>query len=170
MPDPAHALAALLLEDAARFDQVARSLPQRSIDLPIAGHSMEPTIADGETVRVGLGSACTRGDVVVFRQDARIVAHRVVHRSSRFLIARGDGRIAPDPPVACDRVLGVVTSPLPPMRRHWLQRFVLDAPFTLFMIVALHLRIGTACSRFLRMLERRVLFFARVAHRVGAAS
>ena len=168
MPDPAHALAALLLEDAARFDRAAKSLAQQTIDFPIVGHSMEPTVAHGATVRVDLGRSVSNDDVVLFRQHEQLVAHRVIHRGARTLITRGDGRIAPDPPVALEHVLGVVSSPLPPMRRHWLQRFVLDVPFTFFMTLALHLGAGAVRARVLRFVERRVLFFVRVARRMGA--
>jgi signal peptidase I len=157
MPDPAHALAALLLEDATRFDRAAKSLAQQTIEFPIVGHSMEPTVAHGATVRVDLGASVRSGDVVLFRQDHQLVAHRVIHRGARAFLTRGDGRTAPDPPVAFDSVLGVVSSPLPPMRRHWLQRFVLDVPFTLMMLLALPLGAGAFCARLLRFIERRVL-------------
>jgi len=113
MSDGSPALAALLLQDAARFDAAGKLLANQLVDFPIVGRSMMPALADGTVVHVSLcdGAACDAGDVIVFRMDAQIVAHRVVHRAKAHLVTRGDGRITPDPPVPFARVLGKMSDP-----------------------------------------------------------
>jgi signal peptidase I len=123
---PAQALAALFLRDPQRFDQAAKELARtnRSVDLPITGISMGTSLPAGTIARVALtdSASCRVGDVIVFRQDETIVAHRVIVRSESFFLTRGDARLAPDLPVARDRVLGriegiVESGALLPMNR-----------------------------------------------------
>ena len=72
---------------------------------------MGVSLPDGTLIRVTLGDgrSCSAGDVVVFRQQQEIVAHRALARAREYLITRGDARIAPDQPVSFTRVLGRVT-------------------------------------------------------------
>lgn len=84
--------------------------------LRVSGASMEPTIADGEIVRVRPVNAeqIKRGDVIVFHEEGRLVAHRVsrVLKSSgeTLFVTRGDAVQESDLPVSTDRVLGVIDS------------------------------------------------------------
>jgi len=111
----AEALAAQLLRDPRQFDQVARELAgaNHSIDIPISGGSMGAALPNGSVARILLadGATCTRGDVVVFRLDDQLVAHRVVYIRAPHLVTRGDARIAPDPPIPFARVLGRMIEP-----------------------------------------------------------
>jgi signal peptidase I len=165
-PSGAETLAALFLRDASRFDDAAKLLAHQAVDFPITGNSMAPNLPAGMVVRVVLVKAdsCNPGDIVVFRHAQQIVAHRVIRRTRSYLITRGDARVAPDPPVSFERVLGCVTGiiasgelqPLKPIaRRHPLVR----AANTITMwLAAAALRINPVLaarlSRFLTILER----------------
>jgi hypothetical protein len=139
--DSSRLLARVLLYDAERFDLASRLLARKecSVDMPIVGHSMRACLPDATVVQVALcaGVACAKGDIVVFRQNARIVAHRVVHRAAGYFVTRGDSRLAPDPPVPFDKILGRITSP-PRLRRDLLLR-VIDLPIILMSIAVLKL-------------------------------
>jgi len=106
-------LAELFLRDLDRFESAGRQLADgnHSVDIPITGGSMGVSLPDGTLIRVTLGdgTSCSAGDVVVFRQQQEIVAHRALARAREYLITRGDARIAPDQPVPFARVLGRVT-------------------------------------------------------------
>ncbi|MCB9132530.1 MAG: S24/S26 family peptidase [Anaerolineales bacterium] len=63
----------------------------------LAGKSMEPTLRDGCQIEiVPIRDAISLGDVVVFAGGSALVAHRLVHRSGRYLVTQGDGRREPD--------------------------------------------------------------------------
>jgi len=86
----------------------------KTIEIPISGLSMGATLPAGARALVELGAEPHEGDVVVFRQRDRLVAHRLVYRAvrggmSRYLITRGDARIAPDPPISPADIVGRVT-------------------------------------------------------------
>ena len=58
---------------------------------------------------------CQIGDVVFYLADGGYTVHRVVYRPRRtsdveYLLAEGDARFAPDPPVPCRQVLGTVVA------------------------------------------------------------
>ena len=146
------ALAELFLRDLDRFESAGKQLARenRSVDIPITGGSMGASLPDGTLVRVALGdgATCAAGDVVVFRQQEDIVAHRALACVRDYLITRGDARLAPDQPVSFARVLGRVTGVVaarntlePPgmARRRWPLRIA--DPFTIG-IATLALRIN----------------------------
>ena len=102
-PPPALLEAAMDLWDQARGQHL----------IPITGRSMQPLIQDGDRVLVAHGIAgVRRGDVVVFRREGRLIAHRVLriyHRQpGRVFITKGDGIRRFDPPVHAGEVLGRV--------------------------------------------------------------
>jgi signal peptidase I len=78
------------------------------------GASMHPTIRDGESIAIAPVDAAdiVAGDVVLFRHDARLLAHRVVRVTScgaeRMFELRGDAKSASDAPVPSDAVIGRV--------------------------------------------------------------
>ena len=80
------------------------------------GLSMYPTIRDGELITVGPVTAdqVVRGDVLLCRHGARVLAHRVVAvtgaGSERVLSLRGDAKGACDAPVGMSDVIGKVVS------------------------------------------------------------
>lgn len=156
----AAALAAQLIRDPRQFDQVARELAasNQSIDIPITGGSMGAALPNGSIARIRLsdGSTCKLGDVVVFRLDEKLVAHRVIHIRAPFLVTRGDARVAPDPPIPFSRVLGRMIEPPSMVARSWRAR-VADV-FAMGSTIAL-LRVSpslaTRWTRLLRWAERK---------------
>ena len=81
------------------------------------GWSMHPTIRDGEAITVAPVSPLElrRGDIVFYRCNGNVFAHRVVgiekqeEDASRFTL-RGDALGAPDESVASHQILGKVVS------------------------------------------------------------
>ena len=78
---------------------------------------MMPAVHSGDVLTVGpIGpGSIAPGDIVLFRQSGRPIAHRVsaVHLNEMgetMIDARGDGKAASDAPVAETRVLGKVLS------------------------------------------------------------
>ena len=95
------------------LDEWGRGRKQHFI--PIAGRSMLPLIQDGDQVLVAHG--CTdvrRGDVIVYRQHDRLIAHRVlrfhISQSGPIFITKGDNSRSIDPPVMGNEVIGRVLS------------------------------------------------------------
>lgn len=104
---PAHALKCELAGEVLRLSGKLR--------LRVTGWSMLPTVWPGDTLvveRVESG-AVSAGDIVLFRRDRRLFAHRVVAMADGLNGARittqGDGMAQPDPPVAGAEVLGKVS-------------------------------------------------------------
>ncbi len=83
--------------------------------LRVMGWSMLPTIFPGDTLMIEPANAerVTRGDIVLFRGDRALVAHRVSVTSgaagSLLIITQGDAAPRPDPPVSGPQVLGKVS-------------------------------------------------------------
>ena len=80
------------------------------------GASMYPTIRDGEIITVAAVSTdrVVVGDVLLCRQGARVLAHRVAgvtgHRGERSFQLRGDAKSSCDEPVGASAVVGRVVS------------------------------------------------------------
>jgi signal peptidase I len=78
------------------------------------GASMYPTIRDGDAITVApvAFDDVVRGDLLLCRQDQRVIAHRVIgittRDSMRIFELRGDAKAACDAPVAADAVVGRV--------------------------------------------------------------
>ena len=81
--------------------------------IPITGRSMLPLIRDGDLVLVAHGHAAVRqGDVVVFRREGELVAHRVLRvygsgAGKRFL-TKGDNALRLDPLLSAEEIVGRV--------------------------------------------------------------
>jgi signal peptidase len=77
---------------------------------------MHPTIKDGETITVEpvKPSGIKRGDIVLYRLDKGVIAHRVVriekNDGAPLFILRGDALGAQDEAAAVQQVLGKVVS------------------------------------------------------------
>lgn len=176
-------LTAFLLHDIARFESVGKGLAGShcSITIPVSGYSMGTALPDGTVAQVDLsdGVSCLAGEVIIFRQAKRLVAHRILYRgvhgrAADYLITRGDTRIAPDPPVLYSQVLGRVTGvvasnailPLARMRkRHWLVR-CFNAVAMLVTVLALHVspRVATHATRLLTTVERCLVSVSVLQH------
>ena len=79
------------------------------------GNSMRPFIQDGDMLSIEPieASRVQIGDVILFGQGGRVLAHRAIKRhieNEGMLIVKGDSHLRPDRPVHPDQVLGKVTS------------------------------------------------------------
>jgi signal peptidase I len=80
------------------------------------GTSMHPTIRDGEVITIAPVSSddVVRGDVLLCRHDARMLAHRLVavttRGDERRFHCRGDAKSGYDLPVGADAVVGRIIS------------------------------------------------------------
>jgi signal peptidase I len=82
------------------------------IRLRVFGGSMSPALRPGDLldVRSTRADSLERGDVVLFRRDGRLFAHRVMEKSTLGVVTRGDAHRHDDPMVAPEDVLGIVNS------------------------------------------------------------
>lgn len=79
--------------------------------LPAVGRSMLPSVFPGDTVLVERhdGGEIAEGDIVLFRRNCRLVAHRVIRRSEDSgVVTQGDGLLIPDGRVRKEEMLGKV--------------------------------------------------------------
>jgi hypothetical protein len=81
--------------------------------IPITGGSMLPLIRNGDQVLVAHGSGdVSRGDVVVFRQESGLVAHRILRviggDAEPVFLTKGDNTSQADSPVHARAVVGRV--------------------------------------------------------------
>ncbi|MCU1349444.1 MAG: Peptidase conserved region [Acidobacteria bacterium] len=98
-----------------RFEATARALlaDGYSIRFQAAGDSMYPAIRSGELIEVspiGGRDVLQAGDVVLFKADRGLTAHRVVHVANGLVVTRGDNAVGNDPAVPLDALLGTVTA------------------------------------------------------------
>ena len=82
-----------------------------TVQLSVSGGSMLPCLWPGDRVTVSRCqvSDLRPGEIVVYRQDGRLIIHRVVSVSEGEVIARGDAVSGNDAPVAASEVVGKVT-------------------------------------------------------------
>ena len=78
-----------------------------------SGRSMYPSIREGELITVGPveASDVKLGDIVLYRSERGLIAHRVVEiasRDARVFRLRGDASLSDDQPVAAHQILGRV--------------------------------------------------------------
>jgi signal peptidase I len=86
----------------------ARNLP---FQFQARGQSMLPTIADGELLRIEPpNSALKIGDIVLFRGEQGLKAHRIVRRRRARLVTQGDSSHEADGEVSQQQILGLVVA------------------------------------------------------------
>ena len=85
------------------------------------GHSMYPTICDGDLITVGPikpADICV-GDIILYHHENGVVAHRVINihapqssvpSTQHLFLLRGDSAIKYDDPIRADQILGKVVS------------------------------------------------------------
>lgn len=186
--EKAQAISAFLLDRSHLLLPLAAQLGETQPDFESAihGSSMSPAIPAGARIRVrpAQPANCQVGDVVFYLAEGGYTVHRVVHRRGRasdtdYLLAEGDARYAPDPPVPRSKVLGTVVAvqidgewkplgprPAGPWRRRVVRALTLPAMIaTMWLSVAaaewladlllvLEVRARGARRRFLHLLAR----------------
>ena len=100
---PEHALKCELAEEVLRSSGHLR--------LQVTGWSMLPAICPGDTLVLETTDAAevSEGDIVLFRRDGRLFAHRVLARAGHDqLLTRGDSIGYTDSPISNRELLGRV--------------------------------------------------------------
>jgi len=100
--DPGHALKCDLASEVLRTSGRLR--------LGVTGWSMLPAIWPGDTLQLERTKReeLSAGDIVLFRRDRRLFAHRVLTSGPDTVTTRGDAMTQADPAVSEDQVLGRV--------------------------------------------------------------
>jgi len=87
-----------------------------TLRLRVTGCSMLPSVWPGDVLlarRLHIAKI-SKGDIVLFNREGRLVAHRMVSTiggpEDPRLITRGDAQLEPDPPVTAAELLGKVVS------------------------------------------------------------
>lgn len=83
--------------------------------IAVHGHSMWPTIRDGDRIWIAFGAADIEpGDVIVYRTGSRRIVHRVLalwgRPGQRQLITQGDHSSRRDPSLEESQIVGRVVS------------------------------------------------------------
>ncbi len=92
-----------------------RLAPDERVEMPMLSGSMAPILPVGSTLIIAgvRGDACRMGDVVVFREQDRLVAHRLLLGlpcgRARVFLQAGDG-VSPLGWVAPGSILGLVVA------------------------------------------------------------
>ena len=91
-------------------DEVARTSGE--VRLKVTGASMLPALWPGDVIAVQrcAFAELRPGQIVLYRQEGKLTAHRIQRISPSHLITRGDSVPACDPPVGACGVVGRVAS------------------------------------------------------------
>lgn len=96
------------------FGDVAEALARAGISFRFKalGHSMYPTIRNGEMIHVApLGRhQLRRGDIVLVQQNGKIRAHRIIQIKGEWLITRGDSSPQADNMAGKKEIVGLVVA------------------------------------------------------------
>lgn len=107
--------------EAARtdpFPELSEELLERGYRLRFrpGGHSMYPTIRNGEAVTVipVNASEVKRGDIILYKTGRGLIAHRLVSVETRggakLYRTRGDAALSDDCPVRAEQILGKIVA------------------------------------------------------------
>jgi hypothetical protein len=120
----------LLLPLASRFGE-----QEVVFESAIRGSSMAPTIASYARLQVRRSGQqdCRVGDVVYFQTEGGYVVHRILQAvrcrtGEAYLLTCGDRRLAPDPPIRADKILGTVVAAQTPEGWRGVEAFAPAAP------------------------------------------
>jgi signal peptidase I len=125
------------------------------VQLKVAGASMVPALWPGDlvTVRSCQPSALRPESIVVFRQNHRLVVHRLMHREGDRFFTRGDARPRFDDPVTASEIVGCVETvtrdghPVNPRPSLW-QKAVASVLRRSEWCTSFYLRLGSRIRRF----------------------
>jgi hypothetical protein len=156
-PSAGGSVAGAASEHAACCSLVAEVLAASGVvRLRVTGRSMLPSIWPGDTLLVRRRTAgqLARGDIVLFRRNERLFAHRVVSAmegAGARVVAKGDGLPGADAPISPDEVLGTVSGIL--RRGVWLEPRSRLEPLERLVAVILQRapRVGSAAIRLQRL-------------------
>jgi len=88
---------------------VARSFGE--VRLKVTGASMIPSIWPGDVITVRHDAVSLQpGQIVLFRRQGKLVAHRIIQVRGDVLSTRGDSLLSSDPPIHSPDIVGHVIS------------------------------------------------------------
>src|SRR4051812_40927341 len=78
------------------------------VRLRVAGSSMLPSVWPGDVLTICRAEArqIMDGDIVLVARSGGLLAHRLIGKSGRFLVTRGDSLLLNDPLVSENELLG----------------------------------------------------------------
>lgn len=93
------------------LETVDRFLIQGKVSFRASGNSMLPLIKSGDELffQARPFSAIRVNDLVLFKQHSQYTVHRVIYRTRKYLICKGDNNLEPDNKIYPGQVLGIVT-------------------------------------------------------------
>lgn len=102
----------LILESDKRDLVLALLSDGKEVRLKMQGNSMFPTIKSSEfTVIEPIDLTTLKvGQVIVFKDGKRWVAHRLIQKKNERFITQGDSMISPDLPIEKHQLIGTVKS------------------------------------------------------------
>lgn len=81
----------------------------KNINVTISTGSMRPLIKPGELITCEYKENYKPGDVIIFFNGSKIIAHRIVQIRKNEIFTQGDNNISPDPlPTTKDHIIGVI--------------------------------------------------------------
>lgn len=105
----------------ALFELAADGAAEDSVTIRIRGGCMSPAIGEGERLEVRRSRLVLPGDVIVFRDNTCLVAHRllgwVIREGAIGLVTRGDRCTHHDGVIPISHVVGRIDTPVSVLER-----------------------------------------------------
>ena len=77
----------------------------------VKSDSMVPVLNKGTIVvysKVFYESSLKEGDIILFKDNERLICHRIIDRRKEYVITKGDNLLDADPPVLNEDIVGKV--------------------------------------------------------------
>lgn len=85
-----------------------------TVGVMVYGNSMEPAMCTGDVVVIDTGSHIEVGDIIVFKDEYYVIAHRVRAVHDNYYMTRGDNRSTADGFTKRENVIGEVSTIISP--------------------------------------------------------
>ena len=72
------------------------------------GSSMKPLINEGDKLYIQKAKIAELkiGEVIVFYNEKKLISHRVIKKTNKFVVTKGDNNLFIDPPISNKHILG----------------------------------------------------------------
>lgn len=101
------------LDNNIFIDTIINLLSQgHQVEINAEGYSMYPLLQPGDklTVTPAKWESLRKGDIIVWRDNDRLIAHRIIKKQADYCIPAGDARITNDGQIIPTQVLGRITA------------------------------------------------------------
>ncbi len=93
------------------FYNIIKSMPSGKIfTFKLYGNSMQPALNEASilsAIKLSSNEYCV-GDIVLYKDDNKIIAHRIIEMDTDMVITKGDNVVLPDPPFLKENILAKV--------------------------------------------------------------